>query len=436
LQPGPTISRLLAALLVLGGLTGCGSAAPGSGAPRCDGGARPADRWDSAGPGPDGPTPPAGDAPRAGEDAAAADGSGDIGAPPDGGSPLDAAADAAAPPADAGDAATPAPDAVLPPDGGAAPGDVRLEVASDVPADVPAHALPDVPAHALPGVPAHALPDVPADVPARTLPDVPADAGRADVPPPGPSGRLLVTELLASNDGSLEETLSVVMEPDDLWGAETGIYVHSTQRGAEWERPASVELILGDGRTGFAETCGVRIHGYGWRPHAASRKHSLRLEFRRLYGKRKSPYTRDVEWAEERRRLTAEYFPARTAVLIEQLRAAGLYTDGRPPAGCTQVACTGGDGYSVSRGGGRMPSLQIRELDPETYERLRAAARRERRSLAQQAAVTLRRAVADAPSSARERRVALLQRIAEESTDLTASELPDPVVLLREDRER
>jgi hypothetical protein len=40
---------------------------------------------------------------------------------------------------------------------------------------------------------------------------------------------------------------------------------------------------------------------------------------------RATPYTRDVEWAEERRRLTEEYFPQRTDVLKSQLRAAGLY---------------------------------------------------------------------------------------------------------------
>src|SRR6185503_12074868 len=39
------------------------------------------------------------------------------------------------------------------------------------------------------------------------------------------------------------------------------------------------------------------------------------------------PYTRDREWYAEQRRLLNEYFPRRTKVLLNQLRAAGLYPD-------------------------------------------------------------------------------------------------------------
>jgi hypothetical protein len=42
-------------------------------------------------------------------------------------------------------------------------------------------------------------------------------------------------------------------------------------------------------------------------------------------GIRATPYTRDVEWLTERERLRTEYFPFRTAILIERLTAAGLY---------------------------------------------------------------------------------------------------------------
>jgi len=85
-------------------------------------------------------------------------------------------------------------------------------------------------------------------------------------------------------------SLSLVLDPNDLFGAEDGLYVHSLQRGSEWERPASVELILPDGSTGFAVDVGVRIHGYGWRYHAYTRKHALRLEFRDRYGPKKLDY--------------------------------------------------------------------------------------------------------------------------------------------------
>ena len=38
------------------------------------------------------------------------------------------------------------------------------------------------------------------------------------------------------------------------------------------------------------------------------------------------PYSRDVEWQAEYDRLMTDYFPRRTDLLIEQLRAAGLYS--------------------------------------------------------------------------------------------------------------
>ncbi len=84
-------------------------------------------------------------------------------------------------------------------------------------------------------------------------------------------------------------TLSVQMDPEDLFGAEDGIYVHSLQRGDAWERPASIELLETDG-TSVQEHCGVRIHGYGWRYHAYTRKHAFRLEFRPEYGPSKLEY--------------------------------------------------------------------------------------------------------------------------------------------------
>jgi hypothetical protein len=85
-------------------------------------------------------------------------------------------------------------------------------------------------------------------------------------------------------------TMSIAMDPDDLFGDEAGIYVHSQQRGDDWERSASIELILPDGSTGFQVDAGVRIHGYGWRPHDNTKKHALRLEFRDEYGPRKLEY--------------------------------------------------------------------------------------------------------------------------------------------------
>ncbi len=82
--------------------------------------------------------------------------------------------------------------------------------------------------------------------------------------------------------------LSIVMKTDDLFGAR-GIYSNSEGRGDAWERPCSIELIVPEGshiaaEKSFQENCGVRIYGYGWRPHSSTKKHAFRLIFRREYG--------------------------------------------------------------------------------------------------------------------------------------------------------
>lgn len=84
-------------------------------------------------------------------------------------------------------------------------------------------------------------------------------------------------------------TLSIVTDMDALMGPD-GIYENSAERGEEWERAVSVELILEDGSTGFQEDCGMRVHGYGWRYHSSTLKHSFRLEFSRDYGSPKLEY--------------------------------------------------------------------------------------------------------------------------------------------------
>ncbi len=78
-------------------------------------------------------------------------------------------------------------------------------------------------------------------------------------------------------------TLSIAMNIDDMFGPE-GIYTNSTRHGIDWERPASVELIYPDGSEGFQVNCGIRIHGGYFRQHNATKKHSLRLLFKGIYG--------------------------------------------------------------------------------------------------------------------------------------------------------
>jgi hypothetical protein len=78
--------------------------------------------------------------------------------------------------------------------------------------------------------------------------------------------------------------LSLVMDPDDLWGAERGIYTHTLETGIEWERPVSVELFQPDGTSDFRVDAGIRIHGGFGRYPEATAKHSFRLVFKGDYG--------------------------------------------------------------------------------------------------------------------------------------------------------
>ena len=96
-------------------------------------------------------------------------------------------------------------------------------------------------------------------------------------------------------------TLSLVLPADELFGPD-GIYTHSTQRGVEWERAASLELVYPPGWTeGFPEdwagdpqglqlACGVRVQGGAFRRHDLTKKHSLRVLFKTRYGPTKLRY--------------------------------------------------------------------------------------------------------------------------------------------------
>ncbi len=84
-------------------------------------------------------------------------------------------------------------------------------------------------------------------------------------------------------------TLSVVLAPEDLFG-DNGIYTNSADRGDAWTRRASFELILPDGTTGFQQDADLQIHGYGWRYHSSTLKHSFRIQFQSEYGASKLEY--------------------------------------------------------------------------------------------------------------------------------------------------
>jgi hypothetical protein len=59
--------------------------------------------------------------------------------------------------------------------------------------------------------------------------------------------------------------VSLVTEYENLFDNSTGLYVNENyeKSGAEWERPAHVEIFDTDGSTWFSQSIGMRIHG-GW----------------------------------------------------------------------------------------------------------------------------------------------------------------------------
>ena len=81
--------------------------------------------------------------------------------------------------------------------------------------------------------------------------------------------------------------VSLVCDRQELFGPR-GLYLNTTQRGDEWERACSAEMILPDGSTAFQIDCGLRIQGGSNRER--SPKHSFRLVFREQYGAKKLHY--------------------------------------------------------------------------------------------------------------------------------------------------
>jgi hypothetical protein len=82
-------------------------------------------------------------------------------------------------------------------------------------------------------------------------------------------------------------TLSVVLNVDDIFHPQRGIYSNGASEGIIWERAASAELIFADGKEGFQVDCGLRIQGGSSTDPWKSPKLSMRLLFRGDYGAKK-----------------------------------------------------------------------------------------------------------------------------------------------------
>lgn len=78
-------------------------------------------------------------------------------------------------------------------------------------------------------------------------------------------------------------SISITTDTANLFDPVTGIYVNALNRGRDWERPASVELINPDGTDGFTINAGLRIRG-GYSRNDFNPKHAFRFYFRGDYG--------------------------------------------------------------------------------------------------------------------------------------------------------
>ncbi|MFO7776337.1 MAG: chitobiase/beta-hexosaminidase C-terminal domain-containing protein [Candidatus Hydrogenedentota bacterium] len=86
-------------------------------------------------------------------------------------------------------------------------------------------------------------------------------------------------------------TVSIVTDQDNLFDPDTGIYANPLNRGDDWERPASLELIYPDGEErGFQVDAGLRIQGGASRQLDKQPKKSFRVLFKSEYGPTRLEY--------------------------------------------------------------------------------------------------------------------------------------------------
>ncbi|MBM3822276.1 MAG: hypothetical protein FJ404_05155 [Verrucomicrobia bacterium] len=79
-------------------------------------------------------------------------------------------------------------------------------------------------------------------------------------------------------------TVSLSFDPQDLFGADRGLYAHPMEYGEAWERPCSLEYFPANGSPPSRVEAGARIQG-GWnRRPEESPKHAFRIFFKSKYG--------------------------------------------------------------------------------------------------------------------------------------------------------
>ena len=79
-------------------------------------------------------------------------------------------------------------------------------------------------------------------------------------------------------------SVCIVIDNDDFFDDDTGIYAHTQESGIDWERPASIEWVDPVNMVDFQINAGLRIHGSQYGRSQGVAKHSLRMLFKNEYG--------------------------------------------------------------------------------------------------------------------------------------------------------
>jgi hypothetical protein len=129
-----------------------------------------------------------------------------------------------------------------------------------------------------------------------------------------------------------------------------------------YEIPFNLALELRDSaefRLAFADRAQCHLFGQGaltpaavterWLARAREVDLAIVAESARWGGfRRNPPYTRDRDWLKEQTRLLKTYFPQRTAILLQQLRGAGLYPSVPAPSLTVTAVPSGGHELTLS----------------------------------------------------------------------------------------
>ncbi len=82
-------------------------------------------------------------------------------------------------------------------------------------------------------------------------------------------------------------SVSLVIDMDDMFDPDTGLYPNRTRKGQQWERPVSMELIHPGGEPGLQINAGLRSQGGASRQINNTPKASLRVLFKSEYEARR-----------------------------------------------------------------------------------------------------------------------------------------------------